>query len=365
MATEERLKVEEGSLVNEATLKLLRMEIEGDVKRRFFAWIGAPIGLLGIASIVYVLFSYIPNHLGKIMEDDLRIREAIRTSVTEYLIDEDTGKKFIRHQVDTAAEKHIKTSVDDYIGSDIFQQELQLSIKKQTVEYYEQGEGAQQVKKLVEAQMKSESVRSQIKDAVDAALGPAIARLGNKLKANRDALVLDLPNLGRWAQVRKADMRALNRFLNENAERLLKSEAPVVLTVPIGNTTYHPSMFAAYHSKLRQKLGSQFRYVHIADTNGRFLGLVPVDNFMQALSEDNTLLVLLRGIDSRSMSDYLKRKFGHDVQKRISINKEVREVLTDRELWGSVHSKKYIPVVKNDRLDGLTNREKLINGLLG
>lgn len=365
MSAEERLKVEEGNLVNEATLKLLRMEIEGEVKRRFFAWIGAPIGLLGIVSIVYVLFSYIPNHLGKIMEDDLRIRDAIRTSVMEYLKDEDTGKKFIRHQVDTAAEVHINTSVDDYIKSDIFQQELQLSIKKQTMEYYGQDEGAQQVKELVEAQMQSESVRSQIKDAVDAALRPAIARLGNKLKANRDALVIDLPSLGRWSQVRKADMRGLNRFLNENAERLLKSEAPVVLSVLIGNSTYHPTMFEAYHRKLRERLGNQFRYVHIADTNGKFLGLVPVDSFMQALAEDNNLLELIRGIDTRSMSEYMKRKFGNDVQKRVSINKEVREVLKDEVLWGTVHPNKYLPVVKNDRLDGLTNREKLINGLLG
>jgi CBS domain-containing protein len=365
MEEEKRLKVEEGRFVNEATLKLLRMEIEGEVMRRFFKWIGAPLGLLGIVSIIYVLFSYIPAHLGKIMEDDLRIREAIRNSVSQYLEDEKTGMVFIRKQVETAAEKHIRDSVGKYIAGETFQVDLRENIKGQTIAYFKSAEGGQQIKNFVEAQMQSDLIKNQIRQAVETALKPATARLHDKITNNRDSLVLNLPDLDNWEQVKKADMHSLADYLETNIDRIRKSHAPVFLWVPIGNPHYHPVIFSKYYQTMKQQLGEQFRYINITDPRNRFLGLINADDFMKALSEENELLSSIRGNNVQTMKAYMNRRFGEDVEKRININSKVLSVLEDAKLWNTLKADDFLPVVDaNDRLDGFTNRDKLINGLL-
>lgn len=69
MDDKEPLRVDSELYVNQATLELLRRQIESEVKGGFFRWIGLPIGGAGVVAILLTVFVWIPDKIEKMAKE--------------------------------------------------------------------------------------------------------------------------------------------------------------------------------------------------------------------------------------------------------------------------------------------------------
>lgn len=371
MKEENKKKVEEATVekdlfVNEATLELLSKRIEADVKKSFFKWIGAPIGGTGIIAIIYVLFGWIPNQLGKIIEDVPGIQNTIQVSVIDYLGNEEKGKKFIREQVNLNSERFVSKAVVDYMAGEKMESDLQRIIEEQTSSYYNSEESAKLVEQVIKSHMTSEAVRQQIREAVDKALSPVLGSLSREIKESFSSLVFDLPELAGTEQISKASLEVLLRFLGSPQATAIKNrDSPVVLTIAIGQGHYDAQIIEIYITKLQEKFKEQFKYVAIVDQEERFLALISSMPFLAALLDNSSLIDLLNGTSGSAAYTSIRAIFGETVVRRIRTQDVVRDVLRTMSLWEpSTHSEFVGVVDAMGELVGITSRSKIVDACL-
>ena len=367
MAEENKTKVERDLFVNEATLELLSKRIEADVKKGFFKSIGAPIGGAGILAILYILFSWIPAQLGKMIENVPGIQRTIQISVVDYLGNEEKGKKFILDQVNLNSEKFVSKAVTDYMAGDEMANVLQSMIVEHTSSYYKSEEGAKLVGQLIKSHMASEAIRQQIRDAVETAMSPVLGNLSREIEEKFASVVFDLPQLAGTKQINKESFAELLHFLSSpQVDSIKKSGNPIVLTIAIGHGPYVGHIIEAYIEELQREFTEQFRHVAILDHQERFLALLPSMHFLSAVKEDVLLIQLLNGTNMSAVNASIQARFGESVIRRIRKDDVVRDVLLSKSLWNPPEYTNFVGVIgEMGDLVGITNREKIVDGCLG
>jgi len=104
MTEDKPLRVDPEYFVNEATLELLQRRIASGVKTSLVAWVGAPVGLLGILAVIYAIFFTIPQEVEKATNTFLQgegqpiLKEKVKDQVNAYLTSP-SGKDLINTQV--------------------------------------------------------------------------------------------------------------------------------------------------------------------------------------------------------------------------------------------------------------------------
>ena len=367
MNQDNRIKVEEELYVNEATLELLSKRIEGDVKRGFFKSIGAPIGGAGIIAVFYVLFSWIPTQVEKMIENLPGIRQNIQVSVIDYLSDKDKGQAFIREQVDISSREFVQKAVTDRLADEKMTRHLNDLIDKQTTAYYQSEEARKLVENIIQSHMGSHAVSRQIQNAVDKALAPVLGNLSRDIDEKFGSVVYDIPELAGTRQIRKESLGDLIHFLSSSQAAAIESDqVPVVLTIPIGRTRYMAEIIEVYIQELSARFGDHFNTIAITDGDSRFLALVPADRFMEVLKHNRGLMDLLNNVPGHPLADaFIIGAFGPSVARRIRSDAVVREVLLTRSLWEAGTDFKFVGVINNaGELIGITSRRKIIEGCL-
>lgn len=366
MSKEPEPTIDQDLYVNDATLELLRRRIEADVKRGFFTSIGAPVGGAGIIAILYVLFSWIPAQLDTMIQGMPHIQRTVQDTVLEYLQDEKKGKNFLREQVNLNAEKYVSRAVAEYLTSSEMATLLKNEVAERTKAFYESDQGVQLVQQLIKSHMESESVRQQIRKAVEKALSPLLASLSHDIETSFNSVVYNIPQLAGTEQIDKESLPKLIRFLNTpRAEEIKTSGNPLVLTFTIGHGDYVVEIIDSYIERLQQFYGEQFRHIVVLDQDRKFIALLPVQPFREAIHQERLLRDVLNGDDSRNAKTFFRARFGSAFERHILTSDRVQNVLRDRSLWESTTGPKFVAVLgETGALVGITSQRKIIDGCL-
>ena len=366
---EERLAVDGGHYVNEATLELLRRRLEADVRRSFWSWVGLPVGGAGILGVLYVLFAAIPNVVGDFIAGDPSIQSRMDQAVVEYLRDPDAGGELIRRQVEQSARPLVTRAVSGYLASGEGREVLQDGIDEAVTAYYDGDEGMQRVRALVREHMASDAVRGQIRSAVVTALQPAVARLSDRIEDNLSALVAEIAPVPVAEQLDKGSLDRLHRFLDSaQAAEIAAAGRPVTLGLGAGRGPRYAAFAIAEHiDALRDRFGAAFRHVVITDRAGRFVALVDAGAVRARLGPAFMEIVNSRpGAMSREETGQrIEALFGPGAGARLSTVQDAASALRD-PLWSGLEAGDPVPVVGPDgRFVGVTTRRGLIDGVLG
>lgn len=367
MSKEPEPTVDQDLYVNDATLELLRRRIEADVKRGFFTSIGAPVGGAGIIAILYVLFSWIPAQLDTMIQGMPHIQRTVQDSVLDYLQDEKKGKTFLREQVNLNAEKYVSRAVADHLASSEMAAVLKNEVAERTKAYYESEQGEQLVQQLIKSHMASESVRQQIRIAVEKALAPLLASLSRDIETSFNSVVYQIPQLVGTEQIDKESLSKLIRFLDSpRADEIKTADNPLVLTFAIGHGHYVVDIIDIYIERLQQAYGEQFRHIAVLDQDRKFIALLPVVPFREALHQERILKDVLNGDDSRRAKAFFRERFGSAFERHILTSDRVQNVLRNRALWEPATGPTFVAVLgKTGEMVGITSQRKIIDGCLG
>ena len=363
------LTVDDKHYVNEATLELLRRRLEADVRRSFWSWVGLPVGGAGLVGVLYVLFSAIPSYVGDFIATDSNVQQRMETAVVDYLQDEDTGGELIRRQVEASSTEMVNRAVRHYFASEAGRNVLQAGIDRVVRDYYEGQEGRQKVRELVAEYMNSQTVHAQIRQAVETALQPAVARLQDRIESNLAALVVEIAEVPVSAQFDKAQMSRLHEFLQgPEARRIVASGQPITLDLSAGLGPRYAAFTIAEHIQaFRQTFGEQFRHVLIKDPEGRFLALVDAGAVLQRLDAGFMDVVNARRdeMPAEEAVARLEALFGDAVSLRLSTDATAAAALR-APLWRQVAPTAPVAVTDpSGRFIGVTTRQSLIEGVLG
>lgn len=117
MPDDQQLRVDPEYFVNEATLELLQHRIASGVKTSLVAWVGAPVGLLGILAVVYAIFFTIPQEVTKATNTFLQgqgqpiVQENVQAQVQTFLTGPE-GQTLINSQVKQELEPTLTALLD-------------------------------------------------------------------------------------------------------------------------------------------------------------------------------------------------------------------------------------------------------------
>jgi len=326
MAESDKVKVGEELYVNEATLELLRRRMESDIRRSFMQSIGIPIGGGGIIVLLYVLFAWIPNNVGSLIEENPQIQTQIQNTVTGYL---------------------------------------------------KQEEGVRAIRRQVEASMNNDEVKAEIREAVRGTLEQTVQNLSQNVADNLNQLVAEvsveklvgaMDETGDTARVTKGSASSLYQFLESpRAMEIASSGQPLTLGIAIGQgRRYAQKAIEEYIHQLSNRFGKQFRYIVITDSEGEFLALIPHQPFMSQL--DGSLMDILNATADRlpiaDARQVLAQRFGQQAIAAVSTVWTIGDALS-RSWWSTFASEQEVAAIDaQGRLNGVTSRKRIVDAVV-
>ena len=196
--------------VNEATLDLLRRQIEADVKRAFARRVLLPIGLIAVAAVAFSVLWWIPKSIedyfkkdpeslqsmikssvstflqnpdelgpvvrrevARVVKEEPLVHDRINNAVNGYLNDPEMGGKRIGDAVAVASKKHVGAGVGAYFESEMGKSFLGDSVRQETAAFLEQGSWlTPEVHELIDKHLGSEVVRRILMDSISTAFSP-------------------------------------------------------------------------------------------------------------------------------------------------------------------------------------------------
>ncbi len=249
MNDEERIHTDKEFYVNQATLELLKLRIESDVKANFFRWIGLPVGGAGIVAILLTIFGWIPGTISTVIEENPRVQKILDDSTINYMKDPEGGQKYIQEQIEISAQKQVVAITNSFLDE----------------------KGEKLVNQLVDEYLKSDDVTKLLRDSIDKALSPKIGALSDEIRKNATLLIaapeiigMILPESadGDPGRVAKGSLGQLDRFLKSSkAKELKEKKTPLVLTMNIQKgPRYAPFAIKKWIRDLGDMFGEYFQY---------------------------------------------------------------------------------------------------------
>jgi hypothetical protein len=364
MSDSDAIEVDEALYVNEATLELIQRRIEGQVKSSFFRTIGVPIGGAGLLAILYVLFLWIPDNLAGFIEKVPNFQPMLEKSTVEYLNDDETGREFVREQVNLVAQDLIEDAVKVQLQTAETRDFVREQIRARTGEYFTSEAGQKLVSAAVSAVMESPEIRQQITNAIDQALHPAVAGLSIQIDDNLADFVHSVAPI-ESETINKEDIETLERILDERGPAILESQQTVLLRKTVGaGPRYDINVIDEYFYRLESRFGPLFSHVLLEYRDKQFLGLIEREAFRARLSEVMPILNSAPGeFDYESAWSEVGMLFGPSAQVFIEDNTSVRHALK-ANVWNEVGKDGAVAVIDGQRrFAGITERSKLLGSL--
>ncbi len=352
MADEKPIRVEQDYYVNEATLELLQRRIASGVKTSLVAWVGAPVGIMGLLAIGYALFFTIPPEIQKVASSYLQNPETgqavVENAVAEFLSDPEGGQTVLKDKVQPAVTNYLN---DPTMGRG--------TIQKQVTEF-----------------LASASGRKLIQDQVKAELKPTMTALLDPMKKNANKLVAQARSLDTPEGVERFEKGAVEqlfRFLRSPEGQRLKAEkfdislSKHILRGPV----YGAGAIRVHLDTLRQEFGDRFQHVVLYDSSDKFIARIEPGRFRSKLaSQRDELMRLLNArpneISLQQVKESLKRMFGPQVTDQIREDWTLVQALK-KPTWGQPpNRKRRVAVVSADnKFLGTTTRGLLLKAIFG
>lgn len=384
MASEEPPTVPSALHVNEATLELLERRIEARVKAGFFKSVGAPVGLAGVAAIVYTLFAWIPANVSSYLERDPAFKSALQRAAEDYLRDPERGQQFVRQQIELTARAQIPPAVAEQVRGEIMAyfgsaegRRLVTAQVRESVGAYFQTAGQAAIREQVAGHLGGDEVKQLIRDQVRRELSPGVAGLLEPVMKNslrQVSLVLDLeaalferrPDL-----IDKSSIEELRRQLDSpRGHELRRGDQPIAMTKRIRRgPVFDLDVIDLYLEALEQRFGSRFRHVVIMDTDGSFLARIEPGLFRQGLAAARGELMRVLNasaaeITPATVKKELNRLFGVATDAAIAPGVTMRDALRD-PLWRRAPAGEVAVLREGGRFIGTTTHARLLAAVLG
>lgn len=378
-----QLRVDDEMRVNEATLKLLQLEIESKVRERFFKSVMLPVGGGGILGIIVAVFLWIPQRVDNLLKQpDVQslLNNKVKEQISAHFERKETQqdiKSRISAEVADRLPKEVEPQIKKYFDDPQNREFVQKVVQKAVKDHLASPEGQKIVKDLAHDYLKKEGKQILVQ-RIDAFLKPAVDRMGATFNDNRTRYVSEFEPRALKGE-EKGGYDKLQAYLaKRNVDRLKKLGLPIVLTKTIrrGNQ-YVASVINDYLKGFRRAFGKQFKYVAIsyATSRGtdRLLVLVPAEKFANVFAHNASEIVNLlnsaNGSRPPTETQALHRLvgwFGKDVSHKLAANTRVEAVLRDPRIWSLTPSldKEVAVVDAAGRLSAETSRRRIIEGLL-
>jgi len=373
-----KTEIDEKHYVNDATLELLQNRMEREIKKSFFTWTGIPLGLAGIAAILYALFIWLPkaldDHVAKNADvqqklakmvsaflDDTNGAAMIQRLTVEHLNDPRGGKPVVEGQARAAASAHLTTGSGKELLRTLVAKAVAESVKTNVAQYFASPNAIEQLRTLVGDQMKSNYVREIVKQAIQ-------TNVQAKIQTQQSKAVVQVKRVGDDSFFEKGDIRMLRSFLQGTEAKKLRTDKNrnLFLTFKVGHGYYVPQVAAEYLKELKGFFGEQFKYCLVTDANERMLALVPVEVFAEVVNapaRHETFRTVFNQSSSDSTAQSVAALFGNNAA--VSANAKIYETLTSK-IWKSAdwNGEEHPVIGAKHEFLGITTRAILLDAFV-